>query len=483
MSLSASSPAMAPPGAVDALRAHLAGEGVPPSIVVTDADILAPHLRDWRGWHRGEGLALARPRTVREVQAVLRACHGLGVPVVPQGGNSSMCGASVPAAGFPPAVVLNLSAMDRIRRVDAAGWNLVVEAGCTLGAVQAAARAAGRHFGLDLGARDTARIGGLIGTNAGGMGVLRYGAMREQVLGLEVVLADGTLWDGLRALRKDNSGLDVKHLFIGTEGTHGVVTAACLRLHPPETHVASLLLALPDLSAANRVAEIALRRGGSLLSALELVPGMGLALAAQILGGPAPMAPDREWNVLLQLAGEEPVAALAEAIAAAAMDEGAACDGVLPQSGAQEARLWALRDAFSEAHRLLGLSFRFDLAVPVGQVTTMAEALAPPVLRAAPGARLFVFGHLGDGNLHVSVCQPEGADPAVFSTRRTGVEHAVHEVVWRMGGTISAEHGIGQLHRAEMAQQKPPAELALMRAAKTMLDPRGILNPGQLLPD
>ncbi|WP_424137890.1 FAD-binding oxidoreductase [Roseomonas chloroacetimidivorans] len=478
--MSAAAGLAAPAGA---LRARLEAEGVAPSVLVTDADILEPHLRDWRGWHRGEGLALARPRTVQEVQEVLRACHDLGLAVVPQGGNSSMCGASVPASGRPPAVVLSLCAMDRVRHMDAPGWNLVAEAGCTLGAVQAAAREAGRHFGLDLGARDTARIGGLVSTNAGGMGVLRYGTMRDQVLGLEVVLADGTLWNGLRALRKDNSGLDLKQLFIGTEGTHGVVTAACLRLHPPETYAASLLLALPDLVAANRVAEIAMRLGGRALSALELVPGMGLALAAEILGGPLPMPENHTWNVLLHLAGEEPVEPLAEAIASAAMEQGAALDGVLAQSGAQEARLWALRDAFSEAHRLLGLSFRFDLAVPLGRITALAEALMPPVLRLAPGVRFFIFGHLGDGNLHVSIAQPERAEAASFAALRPTIEKVVHEIVWRSGGTISAEHGIGQLHRDEIALQKPAAELALMRAVKSMLDPKGILNPGQLLPD
>ncbi|WP_198384173.1 FAD-binding oxidoreductase [Roseomonas sp. KE2513] len=472
-----------PDEATAALQARLTAAGITPSLLVTDADILEPHLRDWRGWHRGEGLALARPRTVAEVQAVLRACHDLRLPVVPQGGNSSMCGASVPASGRPSAVVLSLSALDRIRHVDASGWNLVAEAGCTLGAVQAAARGVRRHFGLDLGARDTARIGGLVSTNAGGMGVLRYGTMRDQVLGLEVVLADGTLWSGLRALRKDNSGLDLKQLFIGTEGTHGVVTAACLRLHPPETHVASLLLALPDLASANRVAEIALRLGGRALSAMELVPGMGLALAAQVLGGPLPVPGNHAWNVLLHLAGEEQVEPLAEAIASGTIEQGAAVDGVLAQSGAQEARLWALRDAFSEAHRLLGLSFRFDLAVPVGKITDLAEMLMPPVLGLAPGARFFVFGHLGDGNLHVSIAQPERADAATFATLRPAIEKVVHEMVWQMGGTISAEHGIGQLHREELALQKPPEELALMRAVKGMLDPKGILNPGQLLPD
>ena len=482
--ISIADPSVARSGeAAAALQARLAAAGVAPSLLVTDAEILEPHLRDWRGWHRGEGIALARPRTVPEVQAVLRACHALDLPVVPQGGNSSMSGASVPASGRPPALVLSLSALDRIRHVDAPGWNLVAEAGCTLGAVQAAARGAGRHFGLDLGARDTARIGGLVSTNAGGIGVLRYGTMRDQVLGLEVVLADGTLWSGLRALRKDNSGLDLKHLFIGTEGTHGVVTGACLRLHPAETHAASLLLALPDLASANRVAEIALRLGGRALSALELLPGMGLALAAQVLGGPLPMAGNHDWNVLLHLAGEEPVVALAEAVASAAMEQGAAVDGVLAQSGAQEARLWALRDAFSEAHRLLGLSFRFDLAVPVGRITDLAEALLPPVLGLAPGARFFVFGHLGDGNLHVSIAQPEGADAAAFAALRPAIEGVVHEMVWKMGGTISAEHGIGQLRREEIALQKTPAELALMRAVKGMLDPKGILNPGQLLPD
>lgn len=461
---------------------RLAAE-LPPGMLERDADVLAPHLRDWRGWHEGEAIGLARPRDVAEVQAVMRACQRHGVSVVPQGGNSSMCGAAVPAPGSRPAIVLSLARLDRIRSVDAAGWSLVAEAGCTLAAAQDAARDADRHLGLDFGARGTARIGGCIATNAGGMNVLRYGTCRDQVLGVEAVLPDGRLWNGLRALRKDNSGYDLKHLFIGSEGTLGVVTAACLRLHPPERHGTTVLLALRDLHAAGALADLVLARAGGRLSALELMPAMGIRrVCAEMLSIAPPIALRGEWFVMLRLAGAEPVADLAEGTAEAALEAGLATDAILSASGGQEAQLWEIRDSFSALHRLLGVSHRFDLAVPLGRVPELAERIAGALARVAPGSITFAFGHLGDGNLHVSACQPPDGEAEAFRRLGPKIAEAVNDICWSLGGTVSAEHGIGQLHRHELAAQKPAVELEMMRAVKAALDPAGLLNPGQLLP-
>ncbi len=456
---------------------------LPPGVLLTDPDLLAPHATDWRGWYRGDVLALARPRNAVEVGAVLRACFSEGIPVVPQGGNSSLCGASVPANGTGPSVVLSLSRLDRVRSVDATGWNLVAEAGCTLGTVQAAARGADRHFGLDFGARDTARLGGCIATNAGGMNVVRYGTCRDLVLGLEVVLPDGRLWDGLRALRKDNSGYDLKQLFLGSEGTLGVVTAACLRLHPPERHGTTALLALRDIGAANGVLDLAMGLAGGTLSAIELVPALGLKrTCADVLRIRPPIASDAPWYVLLRLASAEPVADAVEAIAASAIEAGLASDAVLSASGTQEAELWAIRDSLPALHRHLGLSHRFDLAVPLGRVPELTERLFGAVEAVAPGSVSYAFGHMGDGNLHYSACQSPDLDAKRYGELGPRIAHAVNEVCWSLGGTVSAEHGIGQLHREEMRQQKPAIELDLMRAVKRAFDPEELLNPGQLLP-
>lgn len=357
---------------------------------------------------------------------------------------------------------------------------MTAEAGCTLGTIQAAAAAADRCFGVDLGARDSARLGGLVATNAGGMGVLRYGTMRDQVRGIEAVMPDGTLWNGLRALRKDNSGYDLKHLLVGSEGTLGLVTAATLRLHPPERHGATVLLALPGLDAANPAADHLLRSGN--VSALELMPATGIHLScAHVVRCREPMALTSPWFLQVRFAGPDPVAHQAEDAAAALLEQQWAVDAVLPRSGSQDALLWEIRDSFSAVHRHLGRSVRFDLAVPLGRVPALLTALEAALARIAPDARPFGFGHLGDGNLHFSACQPEAGDPEAFQALEPGIVAAVNEICWAAGGSISAEHGIGRLHRHELLHQKPAAELALQRRIKAAFDPRGTLNPGILL--
>ena len=448
--------------------------------VVSDPDIIASACSDWRGWYKGRALALVRPRSVAEVQRTVRACARLDIPLVPQGGNTSLVGGSVPSPDGT-SVVISLAGLDGIRTVDPVGWSMTAEAGCTLAALQKAAADNDRHFGLDLGARDSARLGGLIGTNAGGMGSIRYGSVREQVLGLEVVLPDGSLWEGLRALRKDNSGFALKHLFIGAEGTLGVVTAATLALHAPERHSATVLFALSGFDAINPATDRLIAAGS--LSALELMPSWAMELAcAEVVRCPMPLRSPASWCLQARFAGAAAVQAHAEATAAGLIEAGLASDAVLAQSAAQEAQLWAIRDAFAPVHAALGHSFRFDLSVPLGRIPELIRRLEASLARIAPGCRALAFGHLGDGNVHFSACQPPGGDANAFRAKRHAIEHAVNETCWTLGGSISAEHGIGQLHRAELVGQKSAEELGLQRGIKALLDPRGLFNPGKLLP-
>jgi len=462
---------------IDALRTALRRDGG----VVTDPEQLAVCCRDWRGWFSGAALALVRPVTVEDVQRTVRCCRDRGLALVPQGGNSSMVGGSVPSTGGGhDTIVLSLTGLDRIRAVEPQAWTLTAETGCTLEAIQQAAIGADRAIGLDLGARGTAQVGGLIATNAGGMGVLRYGTMRDQVLGLEAVLPDGSLWNGLRRLRKDNSGYDLKHLLIGSEGTLGVVTAASLRLHPPERHSTTVLLALRDVAAINPAADRLL--GAGFVSALELMPAAGIQLACdRVLRCRVPMTLSSPWYLQVRFAGSQPVAGRAEDEAAMLLDEGLAVDAVISSSAAQEQALWEIRDSFSALHRHLGHSFRFDLSVPLGGVPALFAALERELTRIAPKAWAFAFGHLGDGNLHFSACQPEAGDAAAFRALGAQIEASVNEICWTAGGSISAEHGIGRLHLAEMLHQKPAVELQLQRRIKAAFDPDTIFNPGVLV--
>ena len=373
--------------------------------------------------------------------------------------------------------MLSLQHLNRIRAVNASSWSLTAEAGVPLSAVQQAATAQDRHFGVDLGARDTARVGGLISTNAGGMSVLRYGSMREQVLGLEVVLPDGSLWNGLRGLRKDNSGIDLKHLFIGAEGTLGVVTAATLRLHPPERHSATVLLAVKDLDSIGCIVDAMLETGQ--LSALELMPTWANELACrEILRCRPPIETSAQWLIQAKIAGRQSVRAVAEEVAASLLEGGSATDAILAE-GAKEEHLWAIRDEFAPVHKWLGKSARFDLSVPLGQIPTLIRRLEAALTPIDRELRHFSFGHLGDGNLHFSVFRRLDANDGL-SLPEEAIEAAVNEVVWSMGGSISAEHGVGLLHRDQLIGQKPAEELCLQNRIKRLLDPDDLFNPGKL---
>ena len=416
-----------------------------------------------------------RPGSTSEVSAVVALCAREGVAVVPQGGNTGLVGGSVPT-GARRELVLSLARMNRIRSVDALNDTLTAEAGCILSAVQAAAEQAGRLFALSLGAEGSCQIGGNLSTNAGGVNVLRYGTAREQVLGLEVVLPDGRVWDGLRALRKDNTGYDLKQLFIGAEGTLGIITAAVLRLHPRPSAAATAWIALETPRAAVELLARLRADLGERLSAFELVSRPCLeAVLAHLPDARDPLREAHPWYVLAQLGDSGDSASLhgrVEAALGAAAGDGALRDAALAQSGEQARALWRIRESIPEAQFS---NVKHDISVPVSRIPEFIEQAGTALGRSFPGAPIFCFGHVGDGNLHYNV------GTAALVAQRDEVSRIVYDALDALGGSISAEHGLGQLKRAEIRARKPPVEMELMSALKQALDPRGLMNPGKLL--
>ncbi len=448
--------------------------------VLTAADDIAPFCTDWRGRYTGSALGVALPGTAQEVAAVVRACAAASVAIVPQGGNTGLCGGATPVGGE---LVVCLRRLNRIRAVDADNNSITVEAGCTLQAVQEAAAAVNRLFPLSLAAEGSATIGGNLSTNAGGVQVLRYGNARELTLGIEVVLADGRIWDGLRGLRKDNTGYDLKHLFVGAEGTLGLITAATLKLFPrPRTH-ATAWVALPDPAAAVRLLGRLRDAAGDNVTAFEIVGRTALDLVLKhIPNARDPLAGKPAWQVLIELSGaRDDLGATLEQALQAAAEAGGIDDAVLAASEAQTAALWALRENVSEAQKIEGVSIKHDIAVPVSRIAEFI-ACADAALRAAfPQVRIVCFGHIGDGNLHYNQSRSDAQSNAEFIAQTESVNRIVHDLVHQLGGSISAEHGLGQLKREEVRRYKSQTEMDLMRAVKQALDPRGLMNPGKLL--
>ncbi|MDD2884082.1 MAG: FAD-binding oxidoreductase [Dechloromonas sp.] len=451
---------------------------VGPAHVLTDAADLAPFLTDWRGRYRGAALCLVRPGQTAEVVAVVKACAAAGVAIVPQGGNTSLCGAATPD-GSGQAVLLSLSRLNRIRALDPQNDTLVVEAGCTLASVQAAARTVDRLFPLALASEGSCQIGGNLSTNAGGVQVLRYGNTRDLTLGLEVVLANGELWDGLRGLRKDNTGYDLKQLFIGAEGTLGIITAAVLKLFPLPRQQMTCWLNVASPAAAVDLLNRAKKAFAAQLTAFELVSEVALGLVLQhIPGSIRPSAP-AAWYVLAEFSDAELTAVegwLTDCLAAGALD-----DAVVGQSLSQSQKLWALRENISEAQKIDGISIKHDIALPISRLADFLSETDAALAKAFPGVRIVTFGHVGDGNLHYNLSQPAAGRNADFIAAQPLVNRLVHDTVHAYNGSISAEHGIGQLKRDEIRRYKSAEELALMRALKTALDPQGLMNPGKVL--
>lgn len=457
---------------------------VGPAQVLTEATDTAPYVRDWRGRYQGQARCVVRPGTAAEVSQVVRLCLARGWPMVPQGGNTSLCGAATPDASGG-AVVISLARLNRIRAVDGANNTLTAEAGCLLASVQERAAAADRLFPLALASEGSCQVGGNLSTNAGGVHVLRYGNTRDLTLGLEVVLPSGELWDGLRGLRKDNTGYDLKHLFIGAEGTLGIITAAVFKLFPLPAARAVAWLAVPDPQAALDLLQRAQDRFQARLIAFELVSRPALALVLRHIPGmhdplPGSASP---WFVLLELndGGEEGL--LQDSLTAfmgERLEGGEMTDGVLAQSRDQVRQLWALRENISEAQKREGVSIKHDVAVPVARVPEFLSRAEPLLTAAFPGVRIVAFGHAGDGNLHYNLSQPERERNDAFIAATPAVNARVYDLVTELGGTISAEHGLGQLKRDMILRYKSPLEMDMMRAVKHLFDPRGLMNPGKI---
>jgi FAD/FMN-containing dehydrogenase len=460
---------------LDELRAIV---GAP--YVLTETFAVAPYGTDWRGRYQGQPLCVVRPGTAPEVAAVVRACAERGVAIVPQGGNTGLCGGATPIGGE---VLVSLTRLNRIRAIDPDNNTMVVEAGCTLAAVQAAAADAGRLFPLSLAAEGTATIGGNLSTNAGGVQVLRYGNARELCLGLEVVLPDGQLWDGLRGLRKDNTGYDLKQLFIGAEGTLGLITAAVLKLfsRPRQTATAWATVAAPAQAVAllTRLRESI----GGRVTAFELVgrPALDLVLK-HIPGSRDPLPEHAAWQVLIELADtmESDLDAALETTFVAALAAGEASDVAVAGSTAQAQALWALRENIAEAQKIEGVSIKHDIAVPVSRLPEFIARADAALAAAFPGVRIVCFGHLGDGNLHYNQSKPHTQDNADFIAQTAAVNRIVHDLAHELGGSISAEHGLGQLKRDELPRYKSALEMEMMRAVKRAFDPHTRMNPGKV---
>jgi len=445
-----------------------------------DEETLEPHLNEWRGELRGKTLVMVSPRTTAEVAAVIKACAAANVGVVPQGGNTSLCGGAIPDDSGEQ-VLLSLSRLNTIRAIDADDFSIVVEAGCILAEVQNAAQGVDRLYPLSLGAEGSCQIGGNLSTNAGGINVIRYGTARQQVLGLEVVLADGTIWDGLRSLRKDTAGYDMKQMFIGSEGTLGIITAATLKLYPQPGDTKTVFAALHNANQAVALLALLRKKLADGIQAFELISDRCLRFVARhVPNAKPPFDDDYPWFVLCELidTGQE---SIVEDAFAAAMDDGLVSDAIIAKSTAEAEGFWRLRHSIADAEKPEGANLKHDVSVPISRMDeflTRGEQLIEAIY---PTARLVAFGHVGDGNLHYNVAQPVGDDGDQFIEKGAALTKAIYDLVAEMGGSFSAEHGVGVVKKDQLELYRSTAELDLMRAMKTALDPNNILNPGKVI--
>ncbi len=456
------------------------------SRVLTAADEMRAYQHDWRGRYQGSALAVVMPGSTQEVAAVVRLCAALQVAIVPQGGNTGLTGGAV-AGDDRPAVLLNLSRMNRIREIDAANNSLTAEAGCILANVREAADVQQRQFPLLLGSVGSCEIGGLVSTNAGGTGVLRYGNMRELVLGLEVVLPDGSVWDGLRALRKDNSGYDLKQLFIGAEGTLGVVTAAVLKLFPRLAVSATAMMAVPGVQQAVDLLRFMQEQVGNRIEAFEILSRRQVEIVVEHGHGlQSPMPLEAPFYILMEIADSAPQWAAGtelEQTLQGAFERGLVLDAVVATDMAKAERIWALRHNISESNKRAGFTVSNDTSVPVSRLPRFIPLVTERIAQQVPGATVCHAGHIGDGNIHViAVLSREvHATPEQCEAAAAQVNLIVHEASVELGGSISAEHGIGKMHVQRLERFKPAIDLQMMRAVKAAFDPQGLMNPGKIL--
>jgi len=468
------------------MKAFLDGcrDAVGAAHVLDTAADMAGYLTDHRRRHTGAALAVIKPGSSAEVAAIVRLCNQYRVPLVPQGGNTGLVLGSVPDSSGA-AIILSLTRLNRIRAIDAINDTLVAEAGCILKNVQEAAGAANRLFPLSLASEGSCTIGGNLSSNAGGTAVLRYGNARELCLGLEVVTADGEIWDGLRGLRKDNTGYDLRDLYIGAEGTLGIITAAVLKLYPRPRARLTALAALRSPAAALELLDSARARCGDALTGFELMSDFCLQLVHKHFPSmQPPFAQVHPQYVLLELSdceSEEHATQLLEGLIGAALESGLVEDAVVATSLTQSSALWQLREHISAAQAAEGKNIKHDISVPISRIGEFIAVTDDLLAQAFPGCRMVCFGHLGDGNLHYNVSAPAGMTDTVFLARQTEVNRMVHDSVHHFGGSISAEHGLGALKRQENLRYKSPVEIGLQRAIKHALDPLNLMNPGKLI--
>jgi len=467
-------------GLIETLRVRLGSHGV-----LTDPADTAPYCEDWRRLYHGRTPAVLRPATVAEVADAVRLCAERGVAIVPQGGNTSMVGgAAVSEAGDE--IVLSLSRMNRVRAIDPVDMTMEIEAGVALKTAQEAAAEADCLLPLSISSEGSAQIGGVLATNAGGNNTVRYGNARDLVLGLEVVLPDGQVWNGLRRLHKDNTGYCLRQLFVGSEGTLGIITAAVLKLYPRPREIAVALCAVASPEAALELFNRLQQQDAAAIQAYEYMSGAGIELVLRYIPNAAlPVTTPAQHYVLIELATPRQGANLRgalEELLAAAMEANVVLDAVIAESGAQRAALWKLREEHSEAQKRAGASVKNDVSVPVSKVPELIRRATEACERLVPGIRCVPFGHLGDGNIHFNLVQPEGGDPDAFLARDHELMDAVNAVVRALDGSFSAEHGIGKLKPYMMPEWRGGAELELMRRIKAALDPKGLMNPGKMLP-
>ncbi|MEM6626399.1 MAG: FAD-binding oxidoreductase [Pseudomonadota bacterium] len=470
------SPKGVTPAFLETARQLLGDKGL-----VIDADEVAPYIADWRGRWRGETPAVVKPASTEETAAFMKLCAEHGVAVTPQGGNTGLVNGGVPYGE----ILISMTRMRAVRDIDPINDSITVEAGAVLANVQDAAEEAGRFFPLSLGSEGNATIGGLISTNAGGVAVLRYGMMRDLVLGLEAVLPDGRIWNGLTALRKDNTGYDLKHLFIGAEGTLGVVTAATLKLFP---QMAAKEVAWASVASARDAVELLSlmkQETGGAVTSFELIPARGVDLVLKHIPDTRdPLPSDKPWRVLVELsfAKREGARDAMETALGAGFEKGLVDDAVIAESDAQSAAIWKLRETLPEAEKLDGKAVKHDVSVPISALSEFVERTETEVLKQFPGTHIMAFGHVGDGNMHYNVVPPASVDDSEYvEAEGAAIMALVHDIVGELGGSISAEHGIGLLKRDDLAARTSPVAIDLMQTLKAALDPDGRMNPGRVI--
>ena len=459
-------------------------DAVGPKGYLADPDEIAPLTRSWRDNWQGWVPLVVRPASTAEVAEIVRICAETRTPIVPQGGNTGLTGASQPHDDGSE-IILSTSRLNRIRDIDLGNDTMTVEAGCILAELQAAARDVNRLLPLSLAAEGSCQIGGNLATNAGGTQVLRYGNARALALGLEVVLPDGRIWDGLRGLRKDNTGYDLKQLFIGAEGTLGIITAAVLKLYPLPTDVQTALVAVPDPAAAVRLLAHARDAVGDQVTGFELIQRICIDIGvAHVPGVIDPFPSPHPWYVLIEVTGQGAPGGLrgpVEDFLASAAEAGQVLDAVVATSEAQSQALWHIRESIPEAQNHEGAGIKHDVSVPVSRMPDFIARADAALAAAYPGIRPLSFGHIGDGNMHYNPAQPRDWDGAAFAAERENINRIVHDIVAEMNGSISAEHGLGRLRREEVLRYKSDVEMDLMRAVKRAFDPDDIMNPGKVV--